>query len=353
MPDEELKTRLSVAEANNLFYPIIATAKTAGFEHLGTYVKKIGGQDNFISMCIRSPEGKEYSYSMSVFDNHTDQEILCKAIALRKNAGVKQNPDKSWSTDEFLKRVDDVNHRSKLLDCDDAVERIAKKCHEANKAYCESIGDNSQPSWEDAPDWQKQSARMGVKLHMENPAAGPEASHVSWRAQKAKEGWKYGEKKCPEAKTHPCMVDFKDLPEEQQKKDVIFRDTVHANMPKRKTPTLLTEGELTRALKSSPADKVTKEYMEGRIEEVIFMQMHHTKRLDDTTTICTIYLDNGFSVRGESACVNPENYDKDIGEKIAYENAFKQLWPLFGFVLAEKQFQAGAERKDVDRSSTA
>ena len=47
-------------------------------------------------------------------------------------------------------------------------------------------------------------------------------------------------------------------------------------------------------------------------------------------------LDNGFSVSGESACVNPENYNQQIGEKIAFDNAFRQLWPLFGFLLAEK-----------------
>ena len=347
MLEPDVTVRLSEAWTNNLFRPIIETAKTAGFEHIKTIIKKIQENDHFLSVIVRSPGGKEYSYSMHVFDNHTDQEVLCKAIALRKSAGIKQNPDKTWNTEEFLKRVGDVDHRSKLLGCDATVEKIAQKCHEANKAYCESIGDNSQPSWEDAPDWQKQSARMGVVLHMEKPDAGPEASHISWRAQKAKEGWKYGEKKCPEAKTHPCMVDFKDLPEEQQKKDVIFRDTVHANMPKKVTPTLLSEPQLERAMKQSPANKVTKEYMEGRIEEVIFTEMHKTTRLDDTATICTIYLDNGFSVRGESACVNPESYDKDIGEKIAYDNAFKQLWPLFGFALAEKQFLGGAVRKDV------
>jgi Phage protein (N4 Gp49/phage Sf6 gene 66) family len=53
-------------------------------------------------------------------------------------------------------------------------------------------------------------------------------------------------------------------------------------------------------------------------------------------TIGSITLDNGYSVRGESACVNPENYNQQIGEKIAYDNAFRQLWPLFGFLLAEK-----------------
>lgn len=58
--------------------------------------------------------------------------------------------------------------------------------------------------------------------------------------------------------------------------------------------------------------------------------------MSGTVTLCQITLDNGFSVRGESACVNPANYNREIGEKISFDNAFRQLWPLFGFLLAEK-----------------
>ncbi len=41
------------------------------------------------------------------------------------------------------------------------MNQIARVCHEVNKAYCEALGDNSQPTWEDAPEWQRSSARMG------------------------------------------------------------------------------------------------------------------------------------------------------------------------------------------------
>ena len=107
-------------------------------------------------------------------------------------------------------------------------ELIAIVCHEVNKAYCESIGDRSQRTWEQAPDWQKESARIGVKLHIENPDAGPEASHESWLAEKKAKGWTFGEEKDAEAKTHPCMVAFKDLPLAQKAKDYIFRGVVLA-----------------------------------------------------------------------------------------------------------------------------
>ena len=106
-------------------------------------------------------------------------------------------------------------------------EKIAFVCHEVNKAYCESIGDFSQPSWEDAPAWQRDSARLGVSLHMENDV-GPEASHESWMAQKLADGWAYGPIKDPAVKLHPCIVPFDQLPREQQAKDFIFRAVVHA-----------------------------------------------------------------------------------------------------------------------------
>jgi len=109
-----------------------------------------------------------------------------------------------------------------------AVAIIASICHEANRAYCKAIGDDSQPSWDDAPEWQKQSACNGVSFHLDNPTAGPEGSHNNWMAEKQLDGWVYGEVKDPEAKTHPCMVDYDDLPEAQQLKDSIFVGIVHS-----------------------------------------------------------------------------------------------------------------------------
>ncbi len=106
-------------------------------------------------------------------------------------------------------------------------EQIAKVAHEVNRAYCQALGDNSQPSWEDAHEWQRSSARMGVDLHtMGN--FGPEASHISWMKQKLDEGWGYGPVKDPEKKEHPCIVPFAELPVAQQAKDFIFRAVVHA-----------------------------------------------------------------------------------------------------------------------------
>lgn len=108
------------------------------------------------------------------------------------------------------------------------VENIARACHEVNRAYCTALGDLSQPAWADAPDWQKDSARAGVRMHLANPNAGPEASQASWMAQKEAEGWTYGPEKRPDLKQHHCMVPFEKLPREQQDKDWIFRAVVHS-----------------------------------------------------------------------------------------------------------------------------
>lgn len=106
-------------------------------------------------------------------------------------------------------------------------DQIARVAHEVNRAYCQALGDHSQPTWEDAPEWQRSSARMGVDLHTMGDF-GPEASHISWMIQKLDEGWVYGPSKDPALKQHPCIVPFNDLPVEQQAKDFIFRAVVHA-----------------------------------------------------------------------------------------------------------------------------
>lgn len=106
------------------------------------------------------------------------------------------------------------------------VERIAKVAHEINRAYCNAIGDNSQPTWEDAPDWQKDSARNGVMFHINNPGVTPEQSHENWLNQKREEGWKWGVKKNPEKKEHPCFTAYQFLPTEQKVKDYLFKAVI-------------------------------------------------------------------------------------------------------------------------------
>ena len=108
------------------------------------------------------------------------------------------------------------------------IERIAQATHEANREYCISIGDDSQLPWDEAHDWQKQSARNGVQFVLNNPDAPLSALHDNWLAEKHADGWKYGDVKDVEKKEHPCFVPYDQLPLDQQHKDKLFRDTVES-----------------------------------------------------------------------------------------------------------------------------
>lgn len=113
---------------------------------------------------------------------------------------------------------------SRILD----VQQIACICHETNRAYCQTIGDDSQKSWEEAEQWQRDSAIKGVQFSLENPHASASAQHESWLAEKERDGWKYGLVKDAEKKEHPCFVPYDQLPMEQRLKDHLFKAIVRA-----------------------------------------------------------------------------------------------------------------------------
>lgn len=101
---------------------------------------------------------------------------------------------------------------------------IAKLCHETNRAYCQSIGDDSQLPWDEAPEWQRQSSLAGVTDILMGLITTPEQAHESWLANKAAQGWAYGPVKDALATppTHPCMVPYEQLPAAQQFKDALI-----------------------------------------------------------------------------------------------------------------------------------
>jgi len=111
-------------------------------------------------------------------------------------------------------------------------EQIAQVAHEANRAYCAARGDFSQSAWEEAPEWQKASARLGVQRILDGTISTPEESHLGWLSHKQDQGWVYGPVKDPDAKTHPCMVPYDQLPPEQREKDSVFFSTVMALAPR-------------------------------------------------------------------------------------------------------------------------
>lgn len=118
-----------------------------------------------------------------------------------------------------------------MSDVNPMILKIAIVCHEANRAYCRGLGDDSQRSWEDASDFQRSSAVLGVLHHLTEPNSSPADSHNVWLKHKTDEGWTYGEVKDAERKTHPCFRPFEELPHEQQVKDVLFKAIVDALRP--------------------------------------------------------------------------------------------------------------------------
>jgi hypothetical protein len=111
------------------------------------------------------------------------------------------------------------------------IVEVARIAHEANRTYCQVLGEGGQVSWDDAPLWQRVSATNGVAFILEHPPSTPEDVHASWMAEKREEGWVYGREKDPQAKTHPNMVEFYALPAAQRLKDALFFNVVRALAP--------------------------------------------------------------------------------------------------------------------------
>ena len=66
-------------------------------------------------------------------------------------------------------------------------------------------------------------------------------------------------------------------------------------------------------------------------------------------TFCVLELQNGFTVTGESACASPENFDAELGRKIARQNAMQKLWPLMGYELKERLHLASISKAEAEK----
>lgn len=151
---------------------------------------------------------------------------------------------------------------------------IAQLAHQVNKAYCHSIGDNSQLDWEQAPEWQKQSAINGVQFHLDNPDATPESSHENWLKEKTEQGWEYGEVKDVEKKLHPCFLPYDELPQTQRSKDYIFKSIIDTlryvvepvtfvNSEETETPPAPTFGEKLAGVSFNPSNNKQVDYVKS------------------------------------------------------------------------------------------
>lgn len=96
---------------------------------------------------------------------------------------------------------------------------------------------------------------------------------------------------------------------------------------------MTSEAEIEQEIqdKKLNAPRLTPEHIDDQIVECMFHRFPNT-----TLMVCALVLKNGFTVTGTSACVSPENFNQEIGEKIAFEKARNKIWDLEGYVLANK-----------------
>jgi hypothetical protein len=79
--------------------------------------------------------------------------------------------------------------------------------------------------------------------------------------------------------------------------------------------------------------KVTIEQIESKITSETYLVLP-----DGRTTLCILSLENGYTITGKSACVMASEFDLVLGRKYARENAVEQIWPLEGYLLAQRVF---------------
>jgi RyR domain len=102
----------------------------------------------------------------------------------------------------------------------DLIDVIAQAVHEFNRAYCRGINQDSAPAnlrYEDTPVGMRDVLRKVVLAALNGSSAAE--SHDTWVKNKKAQGWMYGPVQSATLMTHPCMMAYEDLPEEQRRKD--------------------------------------------------------------------------------------------------------------------------------------
>lgn len=80
-------------------------------------------------------------------------------------------------------------------------------------------------------------------------------------------------------------------------------------------------------------NKVTPESIISKVVSEMYLVLP-----DGRTTVCMLTMKNGYTIKGLSACVDAANFDMNTGRKIAFEDAIRQIWPLEGYLLAERLY---------------
>lgn len=168
--------------------------------------------------------------NIETFVNESDNSVHIRKT-LDRGVKIEVSIPRNQISDEFDQWEEVLNAWLTVVDqsTSEFVESTARLCHEANRILqLHSDGDVISPTWNAAPDWQKESSREGVRKALQGQT--PEQLHESWLEFKLKDGWVYGVEKDEYKKTHPCMVRYEDLPEDQQIKDDMFHAIVQTQL---------------------------------------------------------------------------------------------------------------------------
>lgn len=107
------------------------------------------------------------------------------------------------------------------------VVQIAAICHAANTEFRHALGESVDPGdFYDQELSLKRSTVAGVVFALENPGVTPDTMHANWCRAREADGWVYGPVKDSVAKTHPCLVPYKELEHDQRVKDSLFSNIV-------------------------------------------------------------------------------------------------------------------------------
>jgi hypothetical protein len=108
------------------------------------------------------------------------------------------------------------------------------------------------------------------------------------------------------------------------------------------TPSLDASEEASRAVQRTP-NRVSLDQIKAKIGDIEYMH----PALIPHMTICVVILDNGYAVVGKSAPADPDNFDPELGNQFAYEDALRQVWPLEAYLLRQEMTYTERAEKGV------